>query len=1327
VAVKVDALFDQPKWVKVVAGAVALVVAYAIAYVALPKHIPVGVAAQGIVLGALQGLIAMGLVLVYRSIRIINFSQATIGAMAAALAIVLVVGFHWNYWLAVVIGLAAAVATGFLVDALIQWRFTDSPRLIVMVVTIGVAYIVGVASIEMPHLTDHQLGPLSTFKSPFNFSFRLNPNVVTGDWIVVLVVVPLCLLGLYWFFIKTDIGVAIRGAADSPERAQLLGIPVRNLTRITWMVAAGLSGIGAILAEPITGAQVGATLNISEVLLVPLAAFVLAGQESLPLALMWSCVIGVIQWTVYWNYNTFVYAEVALFVLIVVGLLLQRQRQVRVTGGALGDYVAVREVAPIPNALRRIPEIQAGRVLLGVVAAALAVAVPLLFSTSIVNDGIYCAIYAILAVSMVILSGWAGQISLGQVTLAGMGAAVTGAFTVHAHMPFLLALLFAGLGGAALAALIGIPAMRLELSALPVITLAFAVVGSDWLFSSEFNPWLVQTKIDIPVILNRFDLGQLGTLYEFSLLILFVAIVIAANLRRSRTGRAILSVRDNSRAASAYGISPYKTKLLAFCVSGFIAGLAGALYIVLQGGLSAQAFSADQSLSVFIMVVIGGLGSMTGAIIGALYLEITGTVLSTNWQLLATGAGVLAVLIVIPEGFGGVVFKLRDYLVASIARRNGLTPLGLPLDPNRVSRGTGRTGGTPPPGAAGPDTLVPETSPGSSVAHTAALRLGALEDLEVAGTGSIGSAASAPDAEPPDGRPAVVTVSGIDASYGSSQVLFEVGMGVAQQEVVALLGTNGAGKTTVLRTISGMMRPKHGRVRFLGRDVTGMDPSERVHAGLVTVLGGRGIFQSLTVEENLRLAAWTARRKLNDQSFAKAATERVLALFPVLQARQHQRAGLLSGGEQQMLALGQALLCRPKLLMIDELSLGLAPNAVADLLEVIRSLAASGVTVVVVEQSVNVATAISNRAIFMERGRIRFSGPTPDLSQQPELLRSVFLHAADRARKRKAADLAHSAPPAYPTPRTDDVVAVLSGEPGFAPGTPATAAPAPVPAPVPHAFQVHALTKLYGGVSALRNVSLHVDYGEILGIIGSNGAGKTTLFDVCSGYVKPDAGTVWMDGRDITDLSPAQRASKGLGRVFQDARIWPTMTVHEALATALEQYLDVRDPIAGALALSSVVRAEEKMAVRVEELLDEMGLERFRDNFISELSTGTRRVLELACALANEPTVLLLDEPTSGIAQRESEALGELLLGLRAQTGAAFIVIEHDVPLVSSIADRMVCMHLGEVIADGDTTDVLTDPIVVEAYLGADAAAAHRSGPMPVYDTVADTVGPVSP
>nr|MBA2624067.1 ABC transporter ATP-binding protein [Acidimicrobiia bacterium] len=224
------------------------------------------------------------------------------------------------------------------------------------------------------------------------------------------------------------------------------------------------------------------------------------------------------------------------------------------------------------------------------------------------------------------------------------------------------------------------------------------------------------------------------------------------------------------------------------------------------------------------------------------------------------------------------------------------------------------------------------------------------------------------------------------------------------------------------------------------------------------------------------------------------------------------------------------------------------------------------------------------------------------------------------------------------------------------------------------------------------------------------GAGKTTLFDVISGFTPTEAGAVLLAGSEVSGLAPDARARRGLGRSFQDARLFPALTVEEAVAVALERWVEVRDPLSAALHLPSVFDAEEKVRRRVAELLDLLGLGAFRAKFVHELSTGSRRIVDLACVVAHRPTVVLLDEPSSGIAQRETEALAPLLLRIREGLGAAVLVIEHDMPLVTSVADRMVAMDQGRIIAEGDADAVLHHPDVVASYLGTDEAVIARSG-----------------
>jgi len=233
---------------------------------------------------------------------------------------------------------------------------------------------------------------------------------------------------------------------------------------------------------------------------------------------------------------------------------------------------------------------------------------------------------------------------------------------------------------------------------------------------------------------------------------------------------------------------------------------------------------------------------------------------------------------------------------------------------------------------------------------------------------------------------ALVEVRRLDFSYGQLQVLFDINVDIKQGEVLALLGTNGAGKSTLLRAITGLGLPDRGVVRFAGDDVTYMEPSNRVKRGIVQVPGGKAIFPPLSVEENLRMGGF-----LLDEGTYQERREEVLELFPVLRERLDQPAGSMSGGERQMLAIAKALLLRPRLLCIDELSLGLAPKVVEDLIGVVATLKQRGVTMVLVEQSVNVALSLADRAIFMERGHIRYEGPAAELLERGDLVRAVFL------------------------------------------------------------------------------------------------------------------------------------------------------------------------------------------------------------------------------------------------------------------------------------------------------------------------------------------------
>ncbi len=239
----------------------------------------------------------------------------------------------------------------------------------------------------------------------------------------------------------------------------------------------------------------------------------------------------------------------------------------------------------------------------------------------------------------------------------------------------------------------------------------------------------------------------------------------------------------------------------------------------------------------------------------------------------------------------------------------------------------------------------------------------------------------------------LLEVRNLDFRYGSARVLFDVSLDVPEGEILALLGTNGAGKSTLLRAITGLDHPVRGSIRFDGHDVTYLEAEQLLRLGIAQMPGGKATFPSLTVLENLRVGAYTFRR---DQQRVEREIRQVEEWFPVLGQRRSQAAGTLSGGEQQMLALGKAFLTRPRLLCIDELSLGLSPSVTGSLLGIVREMHARGTTIVIVEQSLNVALSLASTAVFMEKGQVRFAGPAAELLERPDLARSVFLEGAGR-------------------------------------------------------------------------------------------------------------------------------------------------------------------------------------------------------------------------------------------------------------------------------------------------------------------------------------------
>lgn len=645
---------------------------------------PIAVLFQGLIAGTTTAVFAAAIVLMYRTMRFVNFAQGPIGALGLTLLTYTLIFTNVPFPVAVLLMLALTALLG-AITGLFLLRFLNASRLFLTVVTIvGSGFLVGSGIPFLSRLpfwpspdeiSTAELQDLSSISDnlPFaGFKFQIGSFPINFGFnhLLALELAVIALVGLAVFLRYTRTGTAVRAMAENPERASLLGIGVGGLTVVVWTIAGILDGMATLSTAAASSGGRSANFTFS-ILLLPLAPAVIARFRSLPIAIFAAIELGILREAFFFGYgsDSALYSAF-LLVFIAVGLLVQRKQLARSQAAASVSWSATDAPRPIPHELRSLAIIRRARLIITLFLGTAVVVFPFVAGEDRILLGSTIFVNAIAVLSLVVLTGWAGQVSLGQYGMVGIGSILGGALTAKMGIPFWFAVPLATALSAGIAVLVGLPALRIKGLFLMVVTFGFAVVVSEVIFNDKYFGWLIPDVVDRPSLFF-IDFEDNRTMYFLSLVALVLAIVVITNLRRSRVGRLLIALRENEPNVQSFGLSPTRLKLLAFAIAGGMAGFAGAIFAHQQLGVSAESFTPDASVQVFIAAVIGGVSSPAGALLGSAYAQITQEFTQTNEIARAffSGVGPLIILFSAPGGLVSLLNTARDSVLRIVAQR----------------------------------------------------------------------------------------------------------------------------------------------------------------------------------------------------------------------------------------------------------------------------------------------------------------------------------------------------------------------------------------------------------------------------------------------------------------------------------------------------------------------------------------------------------------------------------------------------------------------------------------------------------------------------------
>ena len=920
---------------------------------------------DGLIQGLVYSLVAFGLLLIYRATGVINFAHGQIGAFGGYIMALLQIRYNVAYGLSLPIALICGVVLGVAAELVLRRLFTQ-PRLLLFVATLGLTQVIQLLQLRLP-IPDEQATNVS-FPVLISGSWKVAGVNVTGPQLTVLLFVPALMLFLGWLFHRSAFGMNVRATADNFPAARLAGIGVRSVSTKVWALAGLLAALSALLIAPLQSGSIASVQNAlgPKMLLLSLVAAMVGRMKSFTWTLVGGLLAGVVdRFLITWSLSGDLPAGsniAVLFVVIIVVLFtVGRSASMKDEAWQLTSKVRAARVELTKHPLYR------GLTFAGFgLIAALALVLPSQVDKA--SDMLKFSsvpVYLIIALSVTVVTGWGGQLSLGQFGFVALGSYLT---IYYANdLPYLVALPIGITWGVLAAVIVGIPALRVKGLYLAVVTLGFGLAIRSWFVVGEkFAPGgggSAQLNVDrnkgFRLIFWTVKGKNFDGVYYFALLMALLAIVLVWRIRRTGIGRSIIATRDNETASSAYTVAPNRAKLLAFAVSGGLAALAGGLLPLVarnaQFKVDGLLFDFDESLRIVSVAVVGGIGSITGALLGTLLIIAVPLFFDGTKQveLFASGFGMLIVLLYFPSGLISIVHAGRDNLLNWIARRSNWKP--------QVRQD------------------------GAAVASL--------------GTGKQMNEAASP-----------LVTRGLFVALGGRTIIDDVSIEVRRGEVVGLIGTNGAGKTTILNAVSGFV-PSSGIIELFGQDVSRIPAYKRARLGQGRAFQNARLFSSLTVRETLMVALESRQRSILIPSIF------ALPPSPKHEGRKRREAdeiisylglgryadslmGELSTGTRRIVELGSLIALDSKLMLLDEPTAGVAQRETEAFGPLIRMIKEElGASILIIEHDMPMVMSISDRIYCLEAGHVIAEGSPSAIRNNPAVIAS-YLGTDERAIQR---------------------------------------------------------------------------------------------------------------------------------------------------------------------------------------------------------------------------------------------------------------------------------------------------------------------------------------